>query len=144
MLLQNKDGMCGTFAVANALLPFKVEIDLKTIAKAAGTTVKDGTSKRGIIRAIQYYGMKATPYESYSMESAWKWITKWASICTIVVLIDNRQHYATCIGRFRNKIILSDPSCPDDEYENNVLVLGRSEFIKRWEWNNRFYAIRVS
>ena len=144
MLLQDRDGVCGAFSVANALIAMKIEVNVDEIKRVAGTTVRDGTSKRGIARAIRHYGLKATVYEGYSEESAWKWLLKWSSKCPVIVLIDNRQHYGTCIGRFGNQVILVDPSVPDDRYENNVRVLNKQEFLPEWRWGGRFYGIKVS
>lgn len=143
MLLQDKDGVCGAFAVANALIPLRVEFNIAEIKEVAGTTVDKGTSKRGIIRAVEYYDHQAIPYEGRSEEAGWKWLCKWSICCPIIVAIDNRQHWGTVVGRFDTQVILFDPSVPAEKFENNVMVLNRGEFCKRWIWGGRYYAIRI-
>lgn len=136
--------MCGVFAIANALLSIKIEFDISDIARVSRATPSNGTSKAGVIRAIKYYGLNPIIYEGRSDQYSWRWISSRSLDFPIVVLVDNRGHYGTVIGKFGRKIIFVDPSIPSSAYENNVSVLGRGDFINRWKWGGRFYAVCVS
>jgi hypothetical protein len=144
VLYQDSNGACGAFAVGNALIPLKIEFNISEIKRIARTTEEKGTSKRGIIRVVLYYGLKPTVYETYSDDAAWKWMLKWSGKTSVISLFDNRGHWVTTIGRINNQVILADPSDPEEKYENSVLVLDKRGFMERWKWGGRFYAIRVT
>lgn len=153
MLLQDRDGVCGKFAVANALISLGVDVsldDLSVIGRVAKTTQKNGTSKAGIVRVIKHYSAKPVRYKSKNKQNAWRWIIKWSSTYPVIVLVDSGDiwgHWGTVVGRIGKRVIFVDPSYPNGAgglIQNNVHSLSKDEFMGMWSFNNSFYAIRVS
>jgi len=139
MLFMDKNGTCGAFAISNALLLLSVP-DIK---KIAGTTGRNGTSKRGIARAVRHFGKRPSIYFTRNRNNAWRWISRWVDEFPIIVLLDRQGHWSTLVGRDESRLVLVDPSWDGDWPGDHTHTITKRDFMERWRGNG-YYAIRVS
>jgi ABC-type bacteriocin/lantibiotic exporter with double-glycine peptidase domain len=140
---QQDNYSCGAHAAINALRVLKLEVDYEDVKRAVGTTRKGGTTKAGLIRGIETFGVKATEYKQRNPDSAWVWLQKWCATNAVILLVDNRQHWMTAVSRVNGSIMMIDPTLPYKEGSNGVSVASKQEVL--WRWQDRIcYAIRVS
>jgi ABC-type bacteriocin/lantibiotic exporter with double-glycine peptidase domain len=61
-------GYCGPIALSHALSQFGITADPHDLAKLAGWTPEWGTTREGLIRAAQHYGVTAVPVENTTLD----------------------------------------------------------------------------
>lgn len=144
---QQTNYSCGTIALINAVKVLGMELLFDDAKHIAGTTYQDGTSQRGIMRAITALGLKATEYRTANPDNAWKWLHKWADTYPVILLVDGyltvgNSHWVTVSGRVNGRVIVVDPTANTDSGENGVHPLDKDETLARWK-SRICYAIRV-
>jgi len=138
---------CGTIALVNSVKVLDMELSYDDAKRLAGTTYRDGTSQRGLIRAIESLGLKATEYRTANADNAWKWLHKWADTCPVILLVDGyltvgNSHWVTAVGRINGRVIVVDPTANTDNGENGTHPYSKEDLVTRWKLRI-CYAIRV-
>lgn len=134
---------CGLLSVHNSLLTFGLNVDLKEIKRLAQANHRDGTSKRGIIRAVHGLGAQATVYQTRNQEYAWRWLRRSIQSWPCILLLDDTEHWGTVVGSISDRVILIDSSMTRDD-RMGVYSLDKREILDRWIGRGLYYAIRVS
>lgn len=140
---QQNSYACGTVAVMNVANALGVKVSYERAKELAGTTSKDGTSRSGIIRALNLLEFSVTPYSTKNTQNALRWLWKWADTCPVVLLVDKNSHWVCASGRVGDKVIVVDSAPNFNKNENGVQPYAREELLQRW-LHRRCYAIRVS
>lgn len=140
MLTMHANNTCGAYAVLNAINALDGIADYDTVARLAGTSFKNGTSRRGIQRALKELGYSHAPYFTRNADNGWRWLYKNAHDAPIVILTDDYGHYCTVTGTMNSHVILVDPSVSKDK---NVFVLSRGDLLSRWGYLGRYWAVKV-
>lgn len=141
MLNQHANNICGPYSVLNALSALDFNVDYDTVARLAGTSCKNGTSRRGIQRALKELGYSHAPYFTRNADNAWRWLYTNAHNMPIVILTDAYGHYCTITGTMNSHVVLVDPSVSD--YNKNVFILSRGDLLSRWGYLGRYWAVKV-
>jgi ABC-type bacteriocin/lantibiotic exporter with double-glycine peptidase domain len=134
---------CGVVAIRNALLTLGIDKSRKEIRELSRANRSDGTSKRGIVRALRGFDLNATVYQTRNTDYAYRWISKWSRHWPCILLLDDMEHWGTTVGGITDRIILVDPSMTGDDLQG-VHVLNKKEILSRWIGRGWYYAIRVS
>ena len=144
MFIQTNSFGCGSFATMNAIEALGGTSTFEEIKKLAGTSYKAGTTRKGIIHALQAKGYKATPYRTNNPDLAWRWAKRWCASNPMVVLVDNWEHWTCLSGSIGDKIIMVDASPNLDNGHNGVFPYDKIGLLERWVHRGIYYGIRVS
>lgn len=142
MLNMHTDNICGAYAILNALNALDYNIDYETVARLARTSCRNGTSRRGIQRALKELDYSHTPYFTRNADNAWRWLYRNAHDTPIILLVDDYDHYVTTTGTMNSHVVLVDPSFTGKR-EKNVFVLSKNDLLCRWGYSGRYWAIKV-
>lgn len=143
LVYQVNDYSCGTVSFMNAARILGLEYSYDDAKVLVKTTSRGGTSKVNLVRGIRDAGLRAVIYRQPHEEAAWKWLRYWVDSAPVILLVDDRQHWALAHGKSNGSIILIDPTADVKKSENGVYILSRSDLMWRWR-DSTCYAIRVT
>jgi hypothetical protein len=134
---------CGTRAIQNAFIALGVDyIDRDEIKGVARTTRSEGTSKRGVVRAVKFHGFIPTEYQTRDKELAWRWALRNAAKYPCIVLVDEWAHWALMSGVMNKRVTMIDSSDLRDG-TIGAYSMDKEELLDRWIGRGVYYAIRV-
>lgn len=150
MKFQKDSYSCGVFAVMNAAKCLGIDLKRRAITKYSKTSKENGTSEKGILRALDGNGMvgEEFSFSKNDKEMAFEVLDNvlvGPCVNPVILSVDNDNHWCTLIGKLGNKYILfdSDRSKYNKE-ENGVHVLSVDELEGYWRSiNNKYYCIVV-
>lgn len=135
---------CGVLAIQNAIVALGGEADYDDVKRLAGTTSKDGTSTRGVLRALKSLNCKATHYKTRNGDNAWRFARKWATTQPLICDVDQNTHWVVLSGMIDDKMIIIDSGIDASGEEKGVFPYGKEEWLSRWKSRGWYKAIRVS
>jgi ABC-type bacteriocin/lantibiotic exporter with double-glycine peptidase domain len=123
------------------------------IRRVAGTTPKDGTDEKGLIRAINHYGHSTKEFKDQSGKRAWGFIKSSLSRGRPVLLcVDGWGHWVAAVGSLGGKVLVFDPEkIPGKRYKYSGLrVYNEEQLRSRWgfvddgDTKNTYYSIIIT
>lgn len=150
MKFQKDSYSCGVYAVMNAAKCFGIDLKRRDITKYSKTTRENGTSEKGILKALDGNGMVGEDFtfDKSEAQDAFELLDEvLAGPCVnpVILSVDNDNHWCTLIGKIGNKYILfdSDRSKYNKE-ENGIHVISQSELDNYWKsQRSKYYCIIV-
>ncbi len=147
MRLQDQAGWCSVACVQNALRCLGVKKPQRAI-KAQMDLTEDSYEKE-IVRALQ--GFSVDEFLTGDDEAALVWLSCHLANCgPAILLVDDSDHYVTCIGLCGPSFIVFDPSnVADAKTEHGVRVYSWRQLKSRWrstsnEGDDVWFAVGVS
>lgn len=135
MKYQSTSHGCGPAALCNALACLGIDKTEAELARLAGTTKKNGTDEKGLMKAIEALGL-----EWVEMKNSSKFRKALMAGHPVIVIINSNEHWVTLIGRIGRKFVVADPDGSDlKKGEMGVRVVDKNE-IKNFY---RHYGIAV-
>lgn len=129
---------CGPAALKSILSYFKVgPRSYNQFVKECGTTERDGTDPKNLIKVAKSYGLKTKEYHNMSIDQLEKLIDENKPVIVdIQAWGEEKQiknlssgHYAIAVGYDNKKIYFQDPF-----YQaKNRRSMDKKEFVKRWK-----------
>lgn len=150
MKFQKDSYSCGVYAVINAAKCLGIDLKRRDVTKHSKTTKQNGTSEKGILKALKGNGMEGIEltFRADQRDDAFETLDEvLVSHCVnpIIMSVDNDNHWCTLIGKIGNKYILfdSDRSKYNKE-ENGIHVLDPDKLEAYWKSStNKYYCIVV-
>lgn len=146
MRFQSNQSSCGLACISNALLCLGIKRSEDELAPLAGFTAADGTSAKGILRALSTVaksesGTQVRPYvlhESREDVAILRLVEILRRGSPAILSVDDGEHWVLAFGLLGDRIHISDPA--DTEL---VLHYRPTELAARWRATGRrpFYAI---
>jgi len=151
---QKKPWSCGAAVVRNALRVFGIRVSEHDIWPVANTSKSYGTSEKGIITALRYWGCTVVDHHFDDKTEAWDWLHETLQEGRVVILAaENWEHWVLAIGSLGpNGVVVFDSSnFKNNVYENCTHILNKKKLMHKWyndrksisEDESRIYAISV-
>ena len=114
-----------------------------------------GTSEKGMLAAIRYFGenrLTALEYQQEDTEHAWQWLHGSLLHGHVAILCSSSwSHWVLVFSALDDRVVIFDPYPSEkNKAENGIEVLDQDELMKRWRnarmWvgkERRLYAILV-
>jgi ABC-type bacteriocin/lantibiotic exporter with double-glycine peptidase domain len=147
MKLQNDSFSCGIYAIINAAKCFDIHLTKKDVVKYSNTTRKNGTSEKGIIRALKNNNFNADDFKFFYKTCALKKINEELENSNpVIISVDNDNHWCVLVGTLGKKYIVFDSDgAKYNKLESGIQLVTVSDLVERWANRNKeFYCIIVS
>jgi len=150
MRFQKDSYSCGVYAVMNAAKCFGIDLKRRQITKHSKTTKENGTSEKGILKALDGNCMVGEEFSFNKAERDMAFevldnVLIGPCVNPVILSVDNDNHWCTLVGKIGSKYLLfdSDRSKYNKE-ENGIHVLSVEELENYWRSvNNKYYCIVV-
>lgn len=111
---------CGVYSIINALIVYDEELSRKEVQNLTGTTL-NGTSEKGLQKALTKLGYKYRVYDSKNKNNSWRWVLNNSNKKPLILYVD-KDHWLVIAGRIQNKVIALDGH-----------ILNKKELLERWD-----------
>jgi hypothetical protein len=135
---------CGILSIQNAISALNGDSDYDEIKKLSGANSRDGTSARGVLRALRALSYSAVYYRTKSPDNAIRFARKYATSQPLIVSVDANTHWAVVSGAINDMLILVDSGTDSSKGNKGVYPLTRNQLLERWYCRGWYNAIRVS
>jgi hypothetical protein len=141
---QKNNWSCGILSIQNSIRALNCDADYDDIKRLSRANSKDGTSTRGVLRALRALGFNAVYYKTRNAENAIRFARKWATLQPLIISCDSDTHWATITGSVNDMLILVDSGLDASGEDKGVYPLARQQLLERWLCRGWYKAIRVS
>lgn len=109
---QEKEWSCGSSAVRNCLIHFKLaNVTEKTVRNVCKTTKTNGTTDVGVVEGLEYYGLTVKVWESISPQVFQRRVTKALKDGRVLILnSDATLHWIVALEYSNRKVRVVDSS----------------------------------
>lgn len=143
MKFQSDKHSCGVFAVLNACYCIGKHATEKFVRSFTETT-ELGTDEFGIMRALVALEVKHEIVDSSSYNESFCALEESLSEShSIILCVDNYNHWVVCAGKFGNKFILFDSlNTKKNMKKSGFVLMSRKQLSKFWKSKEgKFYGI---
>lgn len=146
MRLQTDSYSCGVYAIINAARCLGIDLKRRNITKFSKTTKESGTSEKGIINALKYNNLLASPSILECELDAFKTLkSSLQQNKPAIISVDNDSHWCVVIGTLGEEYIIFDSDySKNNKKENGIHILSSSKLNDRWANKGKYYCIVVS
>lgn len=129
--LNQKPGMCGISSIKMVLDYWGTVITEDELAKIAGASKENGTSKEGFIKIAQHFGFDILVKENSSLADIRFYIKKEIPVIVNWFLKDD-GHYSVAVDIDRSNISLADPALRKPLISANIRKMSCDKFQRLW------------
>lgn len=135
---QKLDYMCGPRSMRMLLAFFGQDVALETLAQLAGTTQRDGTSRRGMVRALRTLNFDVNARHGADIQDLRRAVAQ--GIPPLIMYRDHTEDFGHCgvvVGVTPNHVVYHDPwhgpnqRTPHDEFERRWYGRHKTRYT-RW------------
>lgn len=126
-----KPGMCGISSLKMVLNYWGAVVSEDELAKIAGASKENGTSKEGLAKTAQHFGFNVLIKEDSSLADLRYYIKKKVPVIVNWFLTDD-GHYSVVVDIDQNNIYLADPALRKLLISANIRKMSCNKFQRLW------------
>jgi ABC-type bacteriocin/lantibiotic exporter with double-glycine peptidase domain len=133
---QKEDFDCGPASLVNAAAALGRKISIERAALFAGTSPKDGTDEKGILRALGRMGLEGEELHTSHQADAFRWLCQQIGLGRPVILaVEGDSHWASVVGVLGGDRVVYVDSADyrENRRENGTYVFSKRKLARLWK-----------